>query len=129
MKLFDYLKRMTSEKGDWDSKDETFGKGYDKYMINRFISMVELFVPLVNEVNKYPDMPKKAHYEYFLNLLPQNNIYFNYIKKPKEDMKEELQLIMRYYECSKKEAEEYIQLLDDKQIKNVVNKFKGGVVR
>ena len=82
MKIFDYLNAMTQDKTTLDFSSDEVSKGYSQFMINRWISMVDVFAPFVNDMNKY-DVPKDVHYEFFKCFLPKRKTFFPYIKDRK----------------------------------------------
>lgn len=125
MELFDYLKSLTEKNEDLDFDNEEIRKGYQPFMISRFVSMVEIFTPIVNEINRY-DVPKNVHFKFYYSVLPKRKQFFNYIKKKKDLTQNEKILIANYFEVGLKEAEKYIQILDDKQINEILNIFKYG---
>lgn len=125
MELFDYLKALTERNEDLDFDNEEIRKGYQPYMINRFVSMSEVFIPVVNEINRY-DLPKDTHYRYFFSILPKRRQFFKYIKKKKDLTVTEKKLIAKYFEVGLNEAEKYIQLLDEKQIKEILDIHRYG---
>lgn len=124
--IFTHLKNLTSEKIPWDARNDAFVKAYDKFQISRFLSMIDLFLPLVNQVNRYPNISKEAHYNFFLSVLPKRQFYFKYIKKEKELNKESKEAIAEYFEIGKKEVDSYIEQLTEHQIEQIVKKFEGG---
>lgn len=124
MKLFDVLNAITANKTELDFRSDEVKKAYNNYMINRFISFCNMYVPIVNEVNKYPDLTKDIHYRFFKNTLPQRRQFFPYIKKKNEDRQEDLEYIQKYFECSKKEAKLYLNTLPEKVVKEIVDLYK-----
>lgn len=125
MQVFDYLNDLTLNNNELDFENEEVRKGYQPYMINRFVSMSEVYIPVVNEVNRY-DLPKSVHYRYYNSIIPKRKQFFKYIKKKKDLSLTEKKVIAKYFEIGLKEAEEYIQLLDEEQIKNILEIFKYG---
>jgi hypothetical protein len=125
MELFDYLKSLTERNEDLDFDNEEIRKGYQPYMINRFVSMVEVFIPIVNEINKY-DVPKNIHYKYLYSIIPKRKQFFNYIKKKKDLTNQEKIVIANYFEVGLKEAEKYIDLLEESQIKEILEIYRYG---
>jgi hypothetical protein len=125
MEIFDYLKALTDGNENLDFDNDEIEKNYQPYMINRFISMCDLYVPIVNEINKY-DIPKKAHFQYFFSILPKRKQFFNYIKK-KKDLNENQKIILcNYFQIGKKEVDEYIRLLDESQIEEILEIYRYG---
>lgn len=125
MKLFDYLKSMTENKDDLDFSNDEISKGYQPYMINRYISMIDVFVEFVNELNKY-DLPKDVHYKAYKSILPQRKLFFPYIKKSKDLNLEEKKYIAKYFEVGLKESEEYINILSEDEISEILNIYVYG---
>jgi hypothetical protein len=125
MELFDYLKAMTERNQDLNFDDEEVRKGYQPYMINRFVSMSEIFVPIVNEINSH-EVPKHIHFRYMFSILPKRKYFFKYIKKKKDFSIKEKTIIAKYFEVGMNEAEKYIQLLDEEQIKEILSIFRYG---
>jgi len=125
MKPFDYLNALTVENKDLDFDNDEIRKDYSPYMINRFVSMSEVFVPIVNEVNRY-DLPKSAHYRYFSSILPKRKMYFKYIAKKKDLSLADKTVIANYFEVGLKDAERYIQILDEKEVNDILEIFRYG---
>ena len=125
MELFDYLKSLTDKKEDLDFNNEEIHKGYQPYMINRFVSMAEVFIPLVNEINSF-QVPKDVHFKYMFSILPKRKQYFKYIKGSKDLSEKEKKTISHYFQVGKREAEEYIRVLDKKQIDEILEIYRSG---
>ena len=94
MNIFDWVNSVTLEKKDFDTFDEQDQKNYSQYMVNRFISMCDVYIPAINEINKYNQLTNKSHYDFCCNMLPKRKQYFKYIKKTKEIMKEDKSILM-----------------------------------
>jgi len=122
MELFDYLKCLTESKEDLDFTSDEISKNYSAYTINRFVSMVEIYIPIVAQCNRY-DLPKHIHYSFYKNILPKKKQYFNYLKKKKDVDLEDKKYIAEYFEISLKEADEYCSMLDEKTIKEIRKVF------
>lgn len=125
MEIFDHLSNLTQFKKEVDFSNDEVKKSYVKYIINRWISMVEFFIPIVNQINKF-DVPEEIHYRFYLNVLPKRKIFFNYIKKNKELNEKEKKYIAHYFEIGTKEADIYINILDNDQIQEILNTYKYG---
>ena len=119
--LFDYLNNICVDKLSITNDDTD----YTPYMINRFVSMSHLYVPMVNEINKY-QLPSTVHNEYMCSVLPKRKQYFKYLKKPKEDKNytKNIECLCRYYEIGKKEAELYLDMLSKEQIKEITDLYE-----
>lgn len=120
MNLFDHLNNITLHKKEFDDNNQEVKTSYLPFLINRFISMTEVYIPIVNEINKYPDVPKATHYRYYKQIIPKRKQFFPYIKKPKDFNIEEKECICEYFECSLKDADRYIDTLSEEQIKRII---------
>lgn len=125
LSLFDHLNNLTENKIEYDPMNDVQTKSYEPYMINRYISMCDFYLPLVNEINKY-DIPKNVHYRYFLSSLPKRKQFFKYISKGKDVNKDDKEKIAKYFECGNREAEMYLEILSEDQVKTIVRKFDYG---
>ncbi|MEM4261038.1 MAG: hypothetical protein QXG00_07390 [Candidatus Woesearchaeota archaeon] len=123
MELFDHLNNLTQFKKEADFSNDEVKKSYDKYMINRWISMVDFFIPIVNEINKY-DISEKDHYNFYLSALPKRKYFFNYIKKKKDINNDEKRYLAHYFNVGKKEAEIYINILEEDEIQEILNIYR-----
>ena len=122
--IFDYLNAITL-KNDIDFSVEENRRAYAPFMINRFISMCDMYILLANEINKY-DVPKNVHFEFYKNALPKRKQFFKYIKKSKDVDAETKEMIAKYFECGKRDAELYSTLLDEDVIETLKRKFDDG---
>ncbi|MFW6130574.1 MAG: hypothetical protein ACOC56_05255 [Atribacterota bacterium] len=125
MELFDYLRALTNENKELDFNNDEIRKGYNPYIINRFVSMSEVFVPVVNEINEH-EVPKDVHYRFMFSILPKRKQYFKYIKKNKDLSLKEKKVIAHYFEVGLKEAEEYIRIMQSEQIQEVLEIYRSG---
>ena len=80
------------------------------------------YIELVNFIQDYPPQNKKAIYSIYKEYIPKNNKWNKYIKsRNKERNKDLIKHIKNYYECSAKEAKEYLCILDQDYIKNILS--------
>jgi hypothetical protein len=128
MKLFDHLKNLTSNKIEFDDHNDEQYSSYDPYIINRFISMDNMYVDLVNNINMFDGIPKKNHYDYYFNFLPKRNHYFKYIKKNKvsNDEKEIDRILMDYFQIGQKDVDRYREFLTEEQLNDIIGRYSYG---
>jgi len=124
--IFEHLKDLTERKISLDMSDPGETGSYEPFMINRFVSMCEMYLPLVNEVNQISDLPKDVHHRYYLTTLPKRKQFFKYIKKSKDVDKVSKERISEYFECSMRVADIYAEILETEQIKEIKQKFDCG---
>jgi len=121
MTIFDWLKEITYNKSPWNSFTEEDRESFNPYMIHRFLSMNPDYVDFVNTVQTVPYTSKEKIYHIYLYTIPKRDMWLKYIKSTKTKRQEAmLKYIATYYECSLGEAEEYVDILRDNGIKNIL---------
>ena len=124
MKIFDWINQITYEKQPWNSFTEEDKKSFEPYMIHRFLSMNPDYIEFVNLVQTFPYSDKGKIYNIYLYMIPKKKMFLKYIKSSKTKKQEKLlKHIASYYECSLGEAEEYIDILREHGVKNILNKL------
>ena len=124
--LFDHINHITSKqtKGYWDTLNETEKKQWSNYMINRFLSMKMEWTDFVNEIQKLK-LDSYQLYVVYSSILPKGKQYLKYIKKKKGTIynTQVIQKVSEYFEISKSESEDYLNLLSKEQISELVSKY------
>ena len=119
--IFDWLKHINQYKTpvskftdkDWDI--------FNSYMVHRFLSMNPDYIEVVNYVQDFPPQEKKMIYSIYKEFIPKNNKWNKYIKsKTKQPNKDLVDYIKNYFECSSKEAKEYIDMLGSTEIGRIL---------
>ena len=121
--IFDFLKAIIDLKPDWDKFTVEQKKTFNNFMIHKFLSMNPKYIEIVNYIQKLNIQDSKKLYEVYCFMIPQSkNTYSPYIKSTvkKTLPPEVLQHVSEYFKCSTVEAEEYIQITDDKWLENVL---------
>jgi len=113
--LFDHLNGITSLKTKWKDLSEADRKTFSPYMVNRFLSMNSSLTELVNELQKYTInvLSPREVYKLYSDLLPKEKMFFKYIKGDKEEKYQDklIDIISKHYECTRKHAIEYLDIL------------------
>jgi len=123
MTLFDWLKELTNKKRDWDSFSDKERESFNPYMVNRFLSMHEPFIELVNYIQTIPYTEKRKYYTVYCQLLPKKNIWLKYIKSTmKQPTTELVSAIASIMECSQREAINAVMILDNDYLEEVLYK-------
>jgi hypothetical protein len=125
MILFDYLASLTYRKEQLDFSNEEVSKEYSAYWINRWLSMVEIFLPIVKVVNQY-NIPKDVHYDLYLSCLPKRKYYFQYIKKTNDLNIEDKQYIAKHFDINIRDVDDALKILSEKEAKEIINIYKQG---
>jgi len=124
MKIFDWLNQITYDKQPWNSFTEEDKKSFEPYMIHRFLSMNPEYIEFVNLVQTFPYTDKEKIYNIYLYMIPREKMFLKYIKSSLKKKQEKLLgYIASYYECSLGEANEYIDILRENGVKDILNKM------
>jgi hypothetical protein len=115
-KLFDHLNAITSEQDPkyFDKLSEEDLKSWSNFMINRFLSMKPEWVELIATLLPLTQtLQPKEMYKLYISVIPKGKYFLKYIKGKSEDKYEEflIDLIKKDFQCSEKEAIEYIEVL------------------
>ena len=123
MTLFDWLKELTGSKRDWDSFSDKERESFNPYMVNRFLSMHQPFIELVNYVQTIPYTDKEKYYKVYCGLLPKQNVWLKYVKSSmKQPTFDLVEAIAKIYECSTREAANTVIVLDNSDLEDILYK-------
>lgn len=123
MNIFDHLKNITTNKGAYLGDE-----GWNNWMINRYLSMNQDYVEAVNIIQKNTWIMKGEYlYNLYKDIIPKQYIFLKYIKatNKKEYIDIEVEAIQKYFEVSKKEAKEYIDMLPKEELIEITQKING----
>ena len=125
--LFDVIKDIKYyKKGDMlDVEGSEAEAAYNNFIAMRFLSMNEGLCPVVNTVNHLQDVfDKKEMYKLLIELIPETNSFDGFIKA-KTDKEQYEEEIAQYYECSIKEAREYVKIMGLEWAEQIHKSFGG----
>ena len=122
--IFEWLEHLTYKKSSLDSFDEKSWENFNAYMVHRFVSMYQGYVEIANLAQRFSPTDKKGIYSFYCEMLPKKKMFLKYLKtKTKQNTKEILTPIVKYFECSFNEANEYVNLLSKDDIKDILIKL------
>ena len=123
--LKEYLKAInTSKERLMDSEDEQWEKKYPTYIVNKCLAPFQDTIFLVNEMNMNHQIDKKLQFDFLLNTLRTRNRYTPWLKATKE---KDLECVKEYYGYGNEKAKSALNILNDEQIKTIMNSLdKGG---
>jgi hypothetical protein len=115
--LFDHLKAITSIQDPEYFKrlSEADKKTWSTYMLNRYLSMSEDYLEIINELQKYtlgiPLTPETV-YNLYSNIFPKSNIFLKYVKGQNfySYNKELLNIMVEHFKLSKSELTDYLDI-------------------
>ena len=121
LSIFDWFKKVTSEKESWSSLSEEDQASFNTFMVNRVISMYEPYIDLVNVVQQYIKLTPEQIYTIYCKWLPNKKVFSPYIKSNKEKLnKDLLKHLSDYFQLSAKETSDYIKLMDNEDIEYIL---------
>ena len=119
--IFNWLDNLTFHKKPWSSFTQEQQNLFEPWIIHRYISMNVNYIDIVNIAQKLPLTEKEKIHNIYLTILPKNKMFLKYIKKQTKSTYTDIaKYISEYYECSLGEAEEYIDILKETGIREIL---------
>lgn len=114
--LFDHIKAVTSEQNPnyWHTLEDADKKTWSNFMIHRFLSMNPDWIEILSDIQPYTQvLEPKQLYLALIGIIPKGKYYLKYTKGKGENKYESwlIDLIKIDFQSSKKEAEEYCEIL------------------
>ena len=119
---FDFVKSVSYDKKDI-MVDDIEEKAYQPFLINKALSYHQDSVFLTNEMNVRHGVDNRLQYMFFLNTLRKRQ---RFSKWSKPYVSKKLDTLKEYYQISTREAKEYVNLLSEKQYRELKNRMKTG---
>jgi len=121
MTPFDFLKLIHNKKTNWEDLTEEEQKAWNTFIINRALSFTSDYLDIINKIQPYTagQLNPAQIFKYYQSMLPSNFRFQKWIKgdKASKHNKELIEIISIYLECSKQQAEDYLNILEKKEIK------------
>lgn len=125
MTPFDFLKLLHNKKISWSDLNEDEQKAWNTFIINRALSFSPNYLNIVSKIAPYTggQLTSAEIFKYYQSMLPSNYRFQKWIKGAKANKfnKQLVEIISAYLECSNKQAEDYLSILDKKEIKTLLN--------
>ena len=127
MTIFDWIGQILVDKKPWDSFDESDQKAFSPFIINRWLSMDEEFIEVVNYFQKYAvgTLEPREVYKWYSDFLPKGKRYNKYIKSKKQKKYDPIfiDMMCRHFECSKQQVGEYLELIHKEELKEILGMY------
>ena len=127
MTIFDWINQILVKKTHWNKFTEDEQKKFSPFIINRWLSMDTEFIEIVNIFQKYAigTLEPREVYKWYCDILPQGKRFNKYIKSKKDKKydSELTSLLTNYFECSKLEVNQYLKLIDKKELREILEKY------
>lgn len=121
MTPFDFLKLVHNKKINWEDLTEDEQKSWNTFIINRALSFTPNYLDIVNNIQPYTggQLTSAEIFKYYQSMLPSNYRFQKWIKGAKTSKfnKDLVEVVSAHLECSNKQAEDYLSILDKKEIK------------
>jgi len=121
MTKWDHWKNLTKDKKEWDESDTELVSSYSNFQMTKLLSQIKLCVEHAQELNCV-DVPKETHYRYLFNLLPKSYLAITETKAKKHSDDDE-KLVAKYFEFGSKDLKMAMEMLSEKDIRNIKRKF------
>ena len=108
------------------SEDPTWEKKYPAFIVNKCLSGFIDTIIFSNEMNKYPNLPSKLQYDFFLNSLRKKKRFSPWLRKEKI---KDLDAVKSYYGYSNEKAMQALKILNKTQIDYIKKKLDVGGTR
>lgn len=126
MDLFKQILPSILEKNEY-VYDDYDSSSYNPYIVDIALSAHIDCLPYLCELNQYPILSKKMHYDYlFYSIRKYKRPFQKWVKYTEPD---NLSIIMEYYNYSKDKALEVLDILSDEQMEYIKQQLdKGGKI-
>lgn len=122
--IWGWLNEITLYKSSPEEISQESWDKFNSYMIHRYLSMDIGYIDIVNYVQKINPQSKKQIYSIYREMIPKKKVYLKYVKNEnKKNYKEVAEYVADYLECSLGEADQYIPILQDHGIRNILWKM------
>lgn len=105
------------ETNDYCFQNDDDEREFNPFLTNRALSQHIDSILHVAEVAKYPDLPKKAIYDYYFHSI--RKMKRKRAKWPKKVEDADIEMISQYYQVSYLRAEEYAKVLKPEDIESI----------
>ena len=119
---FDFVKSVSYDKKDI-MVDDVEEKAYAPFLINKSLSYHEDSLFFTNEMNCRHGLDHRLQYLFLLNTLRKRQ-RFSQWSKPY--LSKKLDTIKDYYQISTLKAKEYMEVLSDKEVRELKKRMKTG---
>ena len=127
MTIIDWINQVLIHKKSWNEFSESEQKSFNPFIINRWLSMDEEFIEVVNYFQKYSigTLEPREVYKWYSDFLPKGKRFNKYIKgkKDKKYDPELINILVNYLECSKLEVVENLSLISKEEVNQILEKY------
>lgn len=122
--VFDIVKRIMTTKDNWEDIPEDERSTWNSWMVNKILSMNPDYCEVVNIIQKNTWTLKPEYlYKVYVDIIPQGYVFSKYIKNnnKKEYSLEQVNAVSTYFNISKSDAKEYIDMLPKEEVERITS--------
>ena len=127
MTIFDWINQILVKKTHWNEFTADDQKKFSPFIINRWLSMDNEFLEIVNFFQKYSigTLEPREVYKWYCDMLPRGKRFNKYIKgkKDKKYNTELLDIMVTHFECSKSQVKDYLELIHKNELIEILGKY------
>ena len=127
MTIVDWMNQLLVHKKPWNEFTEDEQKKFSPFIINRWLSMDKEFIEIVNIFQKYSigTLEPREVYKWYCDILPKGKRFNKYIKskKNKKYDSELVDILVTYFECSKLQVKDSLDLIDKDELLGILEKY------
>lgn len=124
MSFFDFLNAINDTKKDLLKEDPLSEKDYVPFMVNRGLSYFPDTILYANEMNQHASIPKDWQFDFYRIGVSKRKRFSKWHKQ--EKIQEDVKLLMNEYGYSHQKTLQIIDLISEKQMQELRDKYKTG---
>ena len=126
MNIFDLANDILVKKRDWSELSDEDKKAFTPFMVIKFMGMNQDLCVTMNDlqVDDILVLSTKDCYNIIKDFTPKGKKYLSYIKSTnKQNNTDLVAYVAKYFECSTREASEYLLFLSKEDLKEILSNF------
>ena len=127
MTIFNWINEILVSKKHWNDFKNDEQKKFSPFIINRWLSMDNEFLEIVNYFQKYSigTLEPREVYKWYCDMLPKGKRFNKYIKgkKDKKYNTELIDILVTHFECSKLQVKDYLELIHKDELIEILGKY------
>ena len=127
MTIFNWINEILVSKKHWNDFTNDEQKKFSPFIINRWLSMDNEFLEIVNFFQKYSigTLEPREVYKWYCDMLPKGKRFNKYIKgkKDKKYNTELIDIMVTHFECSKSQVKDYLDLIAKDELIEILEKY------
>ena len=127
MTIFNWINEILVSKKHWNDFTKDEQKKFSPFIINRWLSMDNEFLEIVNFFQKYSigTLEPREVYKWYCDMLPKGKRFNKYIKgkKDKKYNTELIDIMVMHFECSKSQVKDYLELIHKNELIEILEKY------